>query len=75
MQIFLLLPPEVPDLLDLLRSASLDVVEAIQSWRVARKNTAAPYLWNKENYLVNLMITITIILRIVFILPITLAYP
>lgn len=41
------------DLLDLLRVASIDVVEAISSWR-RRLQTQEPYRWNQLNYLLKM---------------------
>ncbi|KAJ1456990.1 hypothetical protein M885DRAFT_407292, partial [Pelagophyceae sp. CCMP2097] len=44
-------PPGLVDLLDLIRVATLEVVEAIQLWRLAAKAPEAPFTWNGVNYL------------------------
>ncbi|DAZ97262.1 TPA: hypothetical protein N0F65_009313, partial [Lagenidium giganteum] len=44
---------ETVDVLDLLRVATLEVVEAIVAWR-KKKRTTEPYKWNSVNYLLKL---------------------
>jgi hypothetical protein len=50
------LPAGMVDLLEVLRMASLDVVEAVMQWRLALDPPAPdePYLWNGVNYLVKM---------------------
>lgn len=43
-------------LLDLLRSTTVDAVEAIQRWRMVRGNPMAPFIWESVNYLLKISI-------------------
>lgn len=45
---------ETVDLLDLLRIATLEAVEAIGVWRIKTKRLLDPYVWNSVNYLLKL---------------------
>ncbi|CAM9094247.1 unnamed protein product [Laminaria digitata] len=50
------LPPGMVDLLDLLRVATLDAVEAISLWRLSQATpTRAPFEWNGQNYLIKML--------------------
>ena len=44
---------KVVDLLDLLRVATVDVIEAIQEWRRPQKG-AHPFIWNGIDYLLKI---------------------
>ena len=46
--------PEVADILDLVRAASLDVIEAIVRWREAKQDHDAAFMWNQVNYLLKM---------------------
>lgn len=46
--------PEVADVLDLVRAASLDVVEAVLRWREVKGDHDAAFLWNGVNYLLKM---------------------
>ncbi|CAM9579434.1 unnamed protein product [Choristocarpus tenellus] len=50
------IPLGMTDLLDLLRLATVDTVEAISLWRLAQEEpTLKPFLWNGEDYLVKVL--------------------
>ncbi|CAB1096739.1 unnamed protein product [Ectocarpus sp. CCAP 1310/34] len=50
------LPPGMVDLLDLLRIATLETVEAISLWRLSQVTpTPAPFEWNGRNYLMKML--------------------
>ncbi|CAM9539516.1 unnamed protein product [Ectocarpus sp. 12 AP-2014] len=50
------LPPGMVDLLDLLRIATLDTIEAISLWRLSQvAPTPAPFEWNGRNYLMKML--------------------
>lgn len=46
--------PEVADIMDLIRVASLDVVEAIEKWRSTKNEEDAAFMWNGINYLLKM---------------------
>ena len=46
--------PELPDLIDFVRAASLDVVQAIVKWRESKKDSAVVFMWNGSNYLLRM---------------------
>lgn len=46
--------PEVADVLDLLRSASLDVIESIEAWRKVKEDPDATFVWNGIHYLLKM---------------------
>lgn len=46
--------PEVADVLDLIRSASLDVVETIEAWRKLKDDPNATFIWNGIHYLLKM---------------------
>jgi len=46
--------PEIADILDLIRAASLDVIESIVKWREAKKDHDAAFLWNQMNYMLKM---------------------
>lgn len=46
--------PEVADVLDFIRAASLDVMEAIMKWRESKNDHDAAFLWNGVNYLLKM---------------------
>lgn len=46
--------PEIADILDLVRSSSLDVIELIKKWRTIKKDSDAVFLWNGLNYLLKM---------------------
>jgi hypothetical protein len=46
--------PEVADMIDLVRAATLDVVEALVIWREAKGDHNAAYNWKGTNYLLKL---------------------
>eukprot|EP00605_Chrysophyceae_sp_TOSAG23-4_P000095 GSChrysophyteH1.ASY1.ANO1.100.1 assembled CDS len=46
--------PEVADILDLVRAATLDVVECIVRWREAKRDHDAAFMWNQVNYLLKM---------------------
>lgn len=46
--------PEIADILDLIRSSSLDVIELIKKWRVLKKDNAADFMWNGLNYVLKM---------------------
>lgn len=46
--------PEIADVLDLLRQASIGVIDAIQSWRMIRKDANAAFIWNGVHYLLKM---------------------
>ncbi|CAM9857041.1 unnamed protein product, partial [Hapterophycus canaliculatus] len=45
-------------LLDLLRSTTVDAVEAIQRWRRVRGTPMAPFIWKDVNYLLKISIDV-----------------
>lgn len=47
---------ELLSILDLLRSVTVDVVEAIGQWRRVRGHVKAPYVWKNVNYLLKIPI-------------------
>ena len=47
------IPAGLPDLLDLLRIAGVETVEAIARWRTAQARQA-PFVWNGINYLLKM---------------------
>ncbi|CAM9617438.1 unnamed protein product [Ectocarpus fasciculatus] len=50
------LPPGMVDLLDLLRVATLETVEAISLWRLSQVTpTPEPFQWNGRNYLMKML--------------------
>ncbi|CAM9445830.1 unnamed protein product, partial [Ectocarpus sp. 13 AM-2016] len=50
------LPPGMVDLLDLLRIATLETIEAISLWRLSQvAPTPAPFEWNGRNYLMKML--------------------
>lgn len=46
--------PEIADVMDLVRAASLDVVEAIVKWRDSKNDHHAAFMWNGVNYLLKM---------------------
>lgn len=46
--------PEVADILDLIRAASIDVCEAIIRWREVKQDHDAAFMWNNVNYLLKM---------------------
>lgn len=42
-------------LVDLLRTATVDTVEAIEQWRRVQGNPAAPFIWKSVNYLLKIV--------------------
>lgn len=46
--------PEIADIMDLVRAASLDVVEAVVKWRDAKNDHHAAFMWNGVNYLLKM---------------------
>ena len=46
--------PELPDLIDFVRAASLDVVLAVVKWRDSKRDSAAVFMWNGSNYLLRM---------------------
>lgn len=46
--------PEVADILDLVRAASVDLVEAIVRWREIKGDHDSAYMWNGVNYLIKM---------------------
>lgn len=50
-------------LLDLLRSTTVDAVEAIQRWRRVRGNPMAPFSWKNMNYLLKISIDLDFVHR------------
>eukprot|EP01031_Cornospumella_fuschlensis_P041406 gene41406-50524_t len=46
--------PEVADAMDLVRMASLDVIERIQVWRESKNDMDASFIWNGVNYLLKM---------------------
>lgn len=45
---------DIADILDLVRAASLDVVEAIVKWREVKNDHDAAFMWNGLNYLLKM---------------------
>jgi len=46
--------PEVADIMDLVRAASIEVVECIVKWREAKNDHDASFMWNKVNYMLKM---------------------
>ena len=46
--------PETADVLDLVRAATLDVVDCIVKWRNAKEDHSVPYVWDGINYLLRM---------------------
>ena len=46
--------PETADVLDLVRAATLDVVDCIVKWRNAKEDHSVPYEWDGINYLLRM---------------------
>ena len=46
--------PETADVLDLVRAATLDVVDCIAKWRNAKDDHSVPYVWDGINYLLRM---------------------
>jgi len=46
--------PEIADILDFIRAASLDVIESIVRWREAKKDHDCAFMWNQVNYLLKM---------------------
>jgi hypothetical protein len=46
--------PEISDILDLIRAASLDVCESVVKWREVKKDHDAAFMWNNVNYLLKM---------------------
>ena len=46
--------PETADVLDLVRAATLDVVDSIVKWRNAKEDHSVPYEWDGINYLLRM---------------------
>lgn len=46
--------PEVAELLDLVRAASMDVIERLLEWREVKKDHDAAFMWNGMNYLLKM---------------------
>lgn len=46
--------PEIADILDLLRAATLDVIEDVVKWRESKDDHDAVFMWNGVNYLLKI---------------------
>ena len=46
--------PEIADVMDLVRAASIEVVECIVKWREAKKDHDAAFMWNQANYMLKM---------------------
>jgi hypothetical protein len=46
--------PEVADILDFVRTSSLEVIQAIQNWRAVKGDPDATFVWNGLNYLLKM---------------------
>jgi len=53
-EVFLTLPADMIDLLELIRTSTVEVVEAIGRWKLSRLDPNAEYIWNGENYLLRI---------------------
>jgi hypothetical protein len=46
--------PEVADALDLVRSATVDVIEMIEKWRKVKQDPNAAFIWNGVHYMLKI---------------------
>jgi len=46
--------PEIADILDFVRAATLDVIESVVRWREAKRDHDAAFMWNQVNYLLKM---------------------